>query len=174
MWRRRQRQEADSRLNSLAVAVPMLRGGQSRELAPRPAPRQRGASAGPASASSAFHSPAIRRGGPAQPPSQLMVILASAVARRRGRRKQERIAGASPPTGRVWASSAQPCRSRDPRRQEKYKAKKNVSWSPPGLQGRRGGLGRRGGGAAQVAGSSFYLLGPHDLFLGRSPGLLEC
>lgn len=47
-------------------------------------------------------------GGPAQLPSQLTVILASAVARQRGRRKQERLAGASPPTGRARASSAQP------------------------------------------------------------------
>lgn len=65
MWKRRQKREAGSRLNSLAVDVPMLRRGQSRGLAPRPSPGQRGASAGPAEASSAFHSPAI--GGRASP-----------------------------------------------------------------------------------------------------------
>lgn len=115
VWKRRQKQEAGSRLNSLAVDVPMLRRGQSRGLAPRPSPRQRGASAGSAEASSAFHSPAIRGGGPAQLPAQLTVILASAVARQRGRRKQERVAGASPPTGRARASSAQPCRNQGPK-----------------------------------------------------------
>lgn len=88
-----------------------------------------------------------RQSGVNQPPlpSQPAVILASAVPGKEAGGSGKRTAGASPPAGRAKASSAQPRRERDPRRQEKHKTKENVSMvtaRPPGPV-RWAGKGRR-------------------------------
>ena len=136
---------------------------------PRPSPRQGGASAGRQSQLSlSFPSSQEGQTSPSYIPAGS--DLASAVARERGRRKQERDC-----RGRSsrWKSQGQLC----------------IAQREPGIQGGRsirprkmsrghskasgaGEVGcKGGGGAAQMAGSSFFVQGPQDPFLGRSPGL---
>lgn len=96
-------------------------------LVPMPSPRPGEASSWPKPAQS--FTPRSQEGADQpQLPSQLAVILAPAVARERQEKAGKGLLGPVLSLEEPSPALHSPAGTRDPRRQEKEKAKKNVSW----------------------------------------------